>query len=111
MKLKLFEIRDAGTFIPVAAMSTDSAGANDVEAWLLRRGGFQVDPGGPIFLMKLQTGGGEYDPYAWPSGSRTMQAAHAHIEEHWTELESGAVVDVEFIMGLSKKPKRSERYD
>ena len=47
----------------------------------------------------------------WDCSSRTMQVAHLYIEEHFAKLNSGDVVDVEFIMGLTKQPKISERYD
>jgi len=38
-----------------------------------------------------------------------MLNAHKYIKEHWDELRSGSVVDVEFILGESKEPKASER--
>ena len=110
MTLKLFEIRDSMTFIPVAALRLDSINVIPEELWLLGRGGFRHDSES-VFVMKLQTGGGEYDPFRWDCSSRTMQVAHLYIEEHFAELNSGDVVDVEFIMGLTKQPKISERLE
>lgn len=110
MTLKLLEIRDVATFIPVAALRLDSIGATDQELWLLGRSGFRHGSEA-VFLMKLQTGGGEYDPYEWCSGSRTMQVAHCYIEKHFAKLNSGDVVDVEFLLGLTPKPKTSERLE
>jgi hypothetical protein len=37
-----------------------------------------------------------------------MQAAHQWIEGHFHKLESGAVVDVEFILGETTEPKPGE---
>lgn len=38
-----------------------------------------------------------------------MWIAHNWIEQHVDELVDGAVVDVEFILGETTTPKRSER--
>ena len=38
-----------------------------------------------------------------------MIEAHRHIQYSWDELESGDVVDVEYILGESKFKKVSER--
>lgn len=108
--VKFLEIRDAGTFIPAMAVSMNTARwGNALDAWLIRRGGFGLSSA-CVFLCKLQTGGGEYDPYSW-RGSCTMQVAHDWIEKHFNELKSGDVVDVEFILGITKAPKTSERLD
>lgn len=109
--VKFLEIRDAGTFIPALAVSMDAMRwENPLDVWLLRRGGFGVSSE-CVFLCKLHTGGGEYDPYSWHASSRTMQVAHEWIEKHFNELKSGDVVDVEFILGITKAPKTSERLD
>ena len=50
-----------------------------------------------------------YDPFAWGSDTRTYQVAHQYIIDHFDELESGAVVDVEFILKETTEPKKSER--
>jgi hypothetical protein len=39
-----------------------------------------------------------------------MAQAHHHIYEKWDSLEDGDVVDVEFILGETTKPKLSEKY-
>lgn len=111
MTYKFLEIRDVGAFIPVLAFSTNAIDEPmEAGGWLLRKAGFgfQTDC---VYVVKLATGGAEYDPYNWRDGSRTMQIAHSHIEKHWQELKSGDVVDVEFILGLSKAPKTSERLE
>jgi hypothetical protein len=38
-----------------------------------------------------------------------MPEAHKYIIEHWYDLKTGDVVDVEFALGESEKPKLSER--
>ena len=99
MKVKLFEIRDRATFI--AAMAIRVSGE---DGWLMRRAGFESPM---VYLVALATERACYDPYNW--GNRTMANAHHHIAEHWDELKDGDVVDVEFILGETSEPKRSER--
>ena len=38
-----------------------------------------------------------------------MQTAHLYIEKNFDALKDGDVVDVQFILGESDKPKTSER--
>lgn len=116
MRVKFFELRDAATFIPVFAFKTRGFGnelggdPTDQERWLLRRCGF-----GPastcVIVGKLECSGVDrnctYDPYAW--GGRTYPVAHQYIEEHFDELQSGAVIDVEFLLGERETPKVSEK--
>ena len=124
MKVKSFEIRDKGTFIPALAVlmkptpiedldhNTDSA---EAERFLLARAGYGVRPGeedAHVMLVRMDADGGQgqasYDPFNWGS-ARTMTVAHQHIEAHWNELESGAVICVERILGERETPKVSER--
>jgi hypothetical protein len=107
MIVKAIEIRDRNTFIPAIAIST--APANEGQRYLLRRAGYALD-GRTIILMSLtQSNRAAYDPYQWPGDVRTFRVAHVWIEEHFEEIEDGAVVDVEFILGETKEPKVSER--
>ena len=100
---KLIEIRDKGTFIPAMAVRVTNDGTE--ATYLIRRAGWQS---GGVYLFSL-TGGRpcNYDPYDWCD--RTFKAAHHYIEQHFDELESGAVVDVEFVLGETAAPKVSER--
>ena len=129
MRVKLLEVRDAMTFIPVWAFrmredeapsvwDTGDAAANvhantliantQCQAFLLRRGGFA--PGDKhVMLGSLQGMACEYDPMAWRND--TLRTAHLYITAHFDELEDGAVIDCEFITGKSEAPKRSERID
>lgn len=100
MQTKLFEIRDSATLIPAVGILLSRR-----DGPLVQRAGYGDEP---CVLLTYLIGGrnAECDPYAWIG--RTMPVAHRYISEHWQELESGAVVDVEFILGMSLYPKKSE---
>ena len=83
-----------------------------VERYLLRRAGYGFDD--PcVVLCRMDASGVDrnatYDQFAWGGGTRTYQVAHQYIIDHFDELESGAVVDVEFILKETTQPKKSER--
>lgn len=101
MEIKLLEIRDRGTFIPAMAVRVSGE-----DGYLLRRAGFGSQP--LVLLIHLEMMKCSYDPYDWPRPSRTMTDAHLWITKHWEEFETGQVVDVEFVLGYTKEPKRSE---
>lgn len=104
MSVKLFEVRDRATFIPVMAIRPD--GRTEEEKYLLSRSGW-TDPCATI-LIALNTGDRcQSDPYEWRN--RTLQTAHLFIEAQWDSLTSGEVVDVEFVLGEVTEPKVSER--
>lgn len=113
MTTKLFEVRDKGTFLPVIA--TELQAINPQDAYLLARAGYGQGhgPGGDgaryVLLARLAGGVVKFDPYDW--GDRTMSVAHNYIVNNWDVLVSGSVVDVEFILGESTEPKRSESED
>lgn len=104
MIAKCLEVRDRMTFIPVVAINT--APANEGQRYLLRRAGYNAE-GATVILVSLNDCRGQNDPYEW--NSRTMGSAHVYIEAHWDELNDGDVVDVEFILGETTEPKKSER--
>lgn len=121
--VKLFEVRDRMTFMPVIAVKLMHGGGGDpradAERWLLRRAGYaeeQIDPLTQIplhlepYVLLTKLDGDvhtEYDPYAW--GNRTWTTTHDYIIKHWDTLESGQVIDVEYILGEAGAPKDSER--
>jgi len=112
MKIKLFEIRDAATFIPAIAIQLGPD--SEEERYLLGRSGYGLTPGAQsqfILFGKLEGGQLTYDPHSWPQGTRTMPCAHQYIIDQWRMLQSGDVIDVEHIMGLSISPKLSERLE
>lgn len=105
MIVKLLEVRDRNTFIPVAAIKMFPA--NEAQRFLLARVGFR--DGMSVTLMRLNDQKATADVYQWGSGERTMPNAHLYIEKHFDELHDGDVVDVEFILGERSRPKQSER--
>ena len=109
MKLKILEIRDVATMIPVVAI--DMNPDNDTQRWYLRRLGFPCNWQPNIALFHLDCSGQPVwnDPYGWKGEARTWPVAHDWIIDHWRELKDGSVVCVETILGERKIPKESER--
>lgn len=111
MNAKTFEIRDSGTFIPVLAVQLEPSCPED--RYLLARSGYGLTRESQreyVQLVEINGGHGrsECDHFAW-TGSRTMHVAHRFIRENFDSLDSGAIVDVEFILGESAVPATSER--
>lgn len=102
--IKLFELRDVGTHIPVMAVRVNPTDAD--EDYPLRRAGFQGSP--CVLLTKLNTLETHYDPFHWDD-RRTLHTAHRTIEKGWNDLVSGQVIDVEYLLGESSEPKKSDR--
>lgn len=115
MEVKLLEVRDAGTTIPVMATALIERGVE--ENWLLRRAGFgqhQIAHENSrieryVILCKLVDVSAQYDPWSWNTPARTIPTAHRYIIENWDKLKSGDVVCVEHILGERSEPKVSER--
>lgn len=107
MIVKMFEIRDRATFIPV--MCVKMVGANVDQDYLVLRAGYHS--GNPCYLLIDPRGRGiaNYDPYDW--GNRTFLVAHDYINKNWDSMKDGDVIDVEFISGETTIKKKSERYD
>lgn len=102
--MKLVEIRDIGTRVEALAvkMSPDRA----EEFPFLRDLGFGSDSR-LVYLIKAETQEAHYDPFCW-GNTRTMRNAHRYIQKHFDELPDFGVVDVEYILGETDKPKTSE---
>ena len=110
MKVKLLEVRDDGTMIPILCVDMNpSADIEEAQRYLLRHCGYPCDGRPNIAITHLCAGGDPCwnDPYAWDS--RTYGYAHKYIIDHWADLKDGDVVDVEFILGERESPKRSQR--
>ncbi len=107
MKVKVLEVRDEGTFIPM--LCVDMNHDNNAQHYLLRRCGYPCDEHPNILITRLSADGTPAwnDPYAW--GGRTFPVAHDYIIKNWETLKDGDVVDVSFILGETTKPKISER--
>ena len=121
MEVKLFEVRDRATFMPVMAirltklLTGDSPDYTDkqeeAERFLLARAGYGTEHGVQekyILLLPLAGGHGTWtsDPY---DERPTLQQAHLHILNNWNWLKTGDVIDVEYITGQTSSPKVSER--
>jgi hypothetical protein len=111
MRVKMFELRDRATFIPALAINLSPR--NEAERYLLLRAGYgetKEDHEEYVLLCRIEGGRGmaTCDPYNW-TGNRTLHVAHQHIIEHFSDLESGDVIDVEFILGETERPKEPER--
>lgn len=119
MKAKALEVRDRGTFIPVLCVdmnpeaddprTIDGVQLFEAQRYLLRRCGYPCDGEPTIIMCRLdgKGNGAHCDPYDWRD--RTMAVAHSWIISGWDALNDGDVVDVEFILGETTAPKRSER--
>lgn len=115
MQVKLLELRDEGTFIPLLCvdmnpdLGADGGQMFTAQSYLLRRCGYPCDRRPNIAITRLGAHSDpcSNDPHSW--GGRTMPVAHKHIIENWGKLKDGDVVDVEFILGEKPAPKVSER--
>lgn len=108
MEVKVLEVRDAGTFLPVICVRP--VAENEGQRYLLRRDGYRATGGEECIIMvdAQCRRGAQYDPYNWKD--RTHQVAHDFIQKNWARLHDGDVIDVEYILGESEGPKRSERH-
>jgi len=111
MTAKTFEILDSATFIPALAIRLDPSCEKD--RYLLARAGFSTTPDKQrtyILLYHLVRDIAHYNHVDWGiEHGRTMQIAHAYIDKHFDDHESGAVIDVEFILKEISEPKKSEQ--
>lgn len=100
MQVKLFEIRDRSTVIPAIAIKLGSR--NKAEQNLLASSGFGRFPTNYVLVARLGRGSITYEANDW--SNRTMYNAHLHIEKHFDELESGQVIDIEYLLGEKDDP-------
>jgi hypothetical protein len=108
MITKTFEIRDRLTFLPALAIRLEPG--SEADRFILGRAGFGTSSdsqGVFILLIKLTDNKTEYGSAEW--NDRTMTVAHRFIDANFDDLESGSVIDVEYILGETKEPKKSER--
>ena len=106
IECKKLEIRDRGTTIPVMAIRV--IGDNPYDMSFMIHSGFSTDYP-DVFLMRYdEVCECNYDPFKWQSGARTLKEAHFWIRENYDLIKDYDVVDVEYILGESTKPKISE---
>lgn len=111
MITKLFQFRDRSTNIPVMATRLDPGCERDQR--ILARAGYgrsAVEQSAYIFLATIAGGdtSGSYDAYSWPRDNRTLREGHKFLLDHFDELASGSVIDVQFILGETTTPKEFE---
>ncbi len=114
MNIKLFEVRDRGTFIPVMAIKLQPE--NDQHQYLLSTSGFgesAEQQGKYVMLLPLSSGSGVWttDPYDFMGPGRTLKEVHDFIIFNCDDLEEGAVIDIEFVLKEVDQPKQSQRLD
>lgn len=109
MITKTFEVRDGKIFIPVLAVKL--VPDQEAERYLFAVSGFGItkeQQAAYIYIIRISYSSfSTIDPFKWKD--RTMQTAHKYINENFDLLTSGEVVDVEFILGETKKPKQPQR--
>ena len=105
MEIKMFEVRDKGTFIPVMCISMEHDEQPEQAKYLLGRAGFNKNSW-LIELVWLGNNTASYDPFHWHG--RTMHTAHLYIQDNWKILNSGDVIDVEYILKETDTKKTSE---
>lgn len=105
-QIKFFEIRDSMTTLPL--MVTKLEPINSDEDWLIKRA-MGSEPY-PLFLVTFMSKGeSRFDVYEWGRvGARTVKEAHQYIENNWDKLETGDVIDLEFLLGEKLTKKHSE---
>jgi hypothetical protein len=112
MQVKLLELRDEGTLIPLLCVDMNPAGTIGegymAQRNLLSRSGYPCDGRPNIAITHLAASGDacSNDPYFW--NGRTRPVAHDFIIKNWAMLKDGDVVDVQFILGETTAPKVSE---
>lgn len=106
--IKVLEVRDAATCMPVMAIKLDD-NFSEKEDRLIHRagyGGYTRDY--VLFIDLVNDAKCQNDAYKWGTNPRTLFHAHRYIKDHWDEIESGDVVDVQFILGETSQKKVSE---
>tara|TARA_R110000772_G_C13309802_1_gene439843 strand:- start:13737 stop:14060 length:324 start_codon:yes stop_codon:yes gene_type:complete len=105
VEVKLIELRDHGTCIPLLCIKP-YATTVPVEMLCARRYGYDNNPSIIVTNYENPSRGARNDPFEW--NDRTYYNAHAHIELHWESLKTGDLVDVRVILGETDKPCQSE---
>lgn len=100
---KFVALLDRMTCIPCLAMryTTESIG----ERAMFKRHGFGGSPDDRYTFFYLPNSGiCSYDPYKL-GDDYTVGTCCSHIRDNWDDIESGSVVDAEFLRGEVKEPK------
>lgn len=99
MNIKIFEVRDRMTFLPLVAVKVKHT---PQEGHMLIRTGWIDEE--PIFIFDLQAEHVHFECY-----DRTRGVALKYIKDNWDTLVGGEVIDIEFLLGETTEKQRSER--
>lgn len=103
MKIKVFEVRDRMTMIPVLAIKLESENIHQQK--LLHHAGYS--PFETYYLvLHVVSFEFQFDSHAW--NDRTLGHAHHYIKKHFDEMVDGEVIDIEFILGETSERKVSD---
>lgn len=106
MEVKMFELRDHGTFIPLLCIRPGNRSLeHPFIAKMIWRCGWRDSDAVIVMSFGDATRCQSY-PYAW--GDRTFHTAHLHIQENWSKLSTGDLIDVRVLLGETDKPCESE---
>ena len=111
MQTKLFEIRDRLTYIPVLCVKPGRGVSSSAESKMWQTSGYGnlKEQAEYVLMYTIDSDSapfkGNYGAYAWHD--RTSETAHQYIIDNWYSLDSGSVVDVEYILGETISPKIS----
>jgi hypothetical protein len=110
MNTKLFEVRATATNIPIIATKLEPS--NEQEQWLLGHCGYGqhgAEQSQYIMVARLEAPS-TATTTEYEEKSHEMQIAHRYLNASFDELESGAVIDINYIEGRVPEPVKSDRF-
>lgn len=103
---KMLAVMDRGTHIPLIAFKVSPNTMK--ECVMLERHDFGVNPHEHTFFYDISSGTCSHNPYKM-EGSYTLTPACKHIRDNWGSINSGDLVDAEYIRGETSEPRIWER--
>jgi hypothetical protein len=101
MITKTIEVRDGVTFIPMLVIKL--CPSNDADQYLFSKVGYGNSKDLCILLVNLDDTIANYDPHGWKDTTR--QTVHLWLIKHFDKIESGAVIDIRFILRVTNESK------
>lgn len=102
---KLIAVMDRCTRIPIIAFKLYPESAE--EFVMFKTHGFGDNPEQYTFFYDIVSGKCSYNAYGM-GDSYTLTPACVHIRDHWDEVESGTVIDAEYLRGETTHPRTWE---